>query len=153
MERALPKSLDMVMFIALLEHPGTVAALHQVDTAEHLAKVTEGDMLPTLSVAAQVCQQHNSFMGAPGTHQVSAAASGTLNMPIYQDGVEYAPIRHVTEQLAWARFNDDLQRDSVPASLVANFDPIETAKTSIVSDQAALDLGSPSMPRPCLSTK
>lgn len=137
-ERLLPKSLDKAVVIALVEHPGVVAAMHQVDAAELAVKVAEGALLPTIAVAGQVSQQYDSFLGSPGSRQFSAQAIGTVVVPIYQGGAEYASIRQAKEQLGQARLNADVQRNSVRATVVSSFGQLETAKASIVSGQAAV---------------
>ncbi|WP_424362279.1 TolC family outer membrane protein [Methylocystis parvus] len=138
LETHLPKSLNDAISTAIAEHPGVVTALHQVDAAEMAVKVAESALSPTLSVNAQVSNQYDSFLGIPGTRQFSAAASGQLNVPLYQGGAEYASIRQAKEQLAQARLNADLQRDSVRASVVSSYGLLETAKASIISGQAAV---------------
>ncbi|WP_024880441.1 TolC family outer membrane protein [Methylosinus sp. LW3] len=137
-ESLLPKSLDQAIAVAIVEHPGVVAAQHQVDVAASAVKVAEGALAPTLSVAAQLSQQYDSFLGSPATRQFSAGASGRLDVPIYQGGSEYASIRQAKEQLGQARFNADLQRDSVRASVVSSYAQLDTARASILSGQAAV---------------
>ncbi|PWB84600.1 MAG: channel protein TolC [Methylocystaceae bacterium] len=134
-ENLLPTSLDEAISIAVVEHPGVVAATRQVDAAEFGVKVGEGALLPSVSANIQVNQQYDSFYGIPGTRQFSAQASGTINVPIYQGGVEYASIRQAKAQLGQARFNVDVQRDSVRASVVSSFGQLATAKSSIASAQ------------------
>jgi outer membrane protein len=141
-EHLLPKSLDEAIVIALAEHPGVAAALHQTDAAEHAVKVAESALSPTLSVGAQLSQQYDSFLGSPRTRQFSAGASGTLNVPLYQGGAEYASIRQAKEQLGQARLNADLQRDSVRASVAASYGLLETARAQIMSGQAAVKAAS-----------
>ncbi len=80
----------------------------------------------------------NSFLGSPATRQFSAGASGRLDVPLYQGGAEYASIRQAKEQLGQARFNADLQRDSVRASVVSSYAQLDTARASLVSGQAAV---------------
>ncbi|KAF2991696.1 TolC family outer membrane protein [Methylocystis sp. MJC1] len=138
LEPLLPRSLNEAIGVALAEHPGVVAALHQVDAAELAVKVAESALSPTLSVNAQVSNQYDSFLGFPGSRQFSASAIGQLNVPLYQGGAEYASIRQAKEQLGQARLNADLQRDSVRASVVSSYGLLETAKASIVSQQAAV---------------
>jgi outer membrane protein len=138
MEELLPKSLNDAISTAIAAHPGVVSALHQVDAAEMAVKVAESALSPTLSVNAQVANQYDSFLGIPGTSQFSASASGQLNIPLYQGGAEYASIRQAKEQLAQARLNADLQRDTVRASVVSSYGLLETAKASIISGQAAV---------------
>jgi outer membrane protein len=137
-EDLLPKSLEEAIAIAIVEHPGVVAAMRQVDAAEFAVKVNEGALLPTLSASLQVNQQYDSFFGIPGARQFTAQASGALNIPIYQGGVEYASIRQAKAQLGQARFNADLQRDSVRAGVVSSFGQLRTAKAAIASGRIAV---------------
>jgi outer membrane protein len=141
-DKLLPQTLSSAVDIALVEHPGVVSALHQVDAAEHAVKVAESALSPTLSVNAGVSQQYDSFLGSPQTRQFSAQASGQLNVPLYQGGSEYAAIRQAKETLGQARLNADLQRDSVRASVASSYALLETAKASIVSGQAAVKAAS-----------
>ncbi|QGM99064.1 TolC family outer membrane protein [Methylocystis parvus] len=138
LEPLLPKSLNEAIGIAIIEHPGVVSALHQVDAAELAVKVAESALSPTLSVNAQVSNQYDSFLGSPGSRYLSLGATGQLNIPLYQGGAEYASIRQAKEQLGQARLNADVQRDSVRASVVSSYGLLETAKASIVSGQAAV---------------
>jgi outer membrane protein len=137
-EPLLPKTLNEAIAIALVEHPGVVSALHQVDAAELAVKVAEAALMPNLSLNAQVSNQYDSFLGIPGSRQFSAQGAAQLNIPLYQGGAEYASIRQAKEQLGQARLNADLQRDSVRASVVSSYGLLETAKASIISGQAAV---------------
>lgn len=137
-EQYLPKSLESAIEVALVEHPGVVAALHQVDSAEMAVKVAEAALSPSVSVNAQVSNQYDNFNGLPGSRAFFAGASGQLNVPLYQGGSEYASIRQAKEQLGQARLNADLQRDSVRASVVSSYGLLETARASIMSSQAAV---------------
>lgn len=137
-EKLLPRTLEQALSIALVEHPGVGAAIHQAESAEHAVKLAESALAPTLSVGAQLTQQYDSFLGSPATRQFSASATGQLNVPIYQGGAEYASIRQAKEQLGQARFNADVQRDSVRASVVSSYGLLDTAKSSILSGQAAV---------------
>jgi outer membrane protein len=138
LEPFLSRSLQQAIEIALVEHPGVIAALHQADAVESAVKVAESALAPTLSVNAQVSQQSDSFLGVPGSRQFSAAGFAQLNVPLYQGGSEYASIRQVKEQLSQARLNADLQRDSVRASVVSSYGLLETARASIISSRAAV---------------
>ncbi|WP_292532251.1 TolC family outer membrane protein [Methylocystis sp.] len=138
LEPLLPKSLEAAIAIAIVEHPGVTAALHQVDAAALAVKVAEAALMPNLSVNTQVSNQYDSFLGLPGSKQFTASAIGQLNVPLYQGGSEYASIRQAKEQLGQARLNADVQRDSVRASVVSSYGLLETAKASIASGQAAV---------------
>lgn len=144
-EKLLPKSLKDAVPIALIEHPAVVAALHQVDAAEHAVKIAEGALTPTLAIGAQVSPQGDSFMGWTGTRQFSVLAAATLNVPLYQGGSEYGAIRKAKEQLSQARLGADVQRDNVRRSVVFAFAQLQAAKASIVSSQAEVNAAEKSL--------
>jgi outer membrane protein len=137
-EKLLPKSLNEAIATALVENPAVVGAQHQIDVAALAVKVAEGALAPTVSVNAQVGPQYDSFLGFPGTRQFSAQATGNLNIPLYQGGSEYASVRQAKEQLGQARLSADLQRDNARVSVVTSFAQLETAKASIISNQASV---------------
>ncbi len=137
-EDLLPDSMDEAIRIALAEHPSVESATHQIAAAEYAVKVGEGALLPTLSGNVQVNQQYESFFGIPGTRQFTAQASGTLNVPIYQGGVEYASIRQAKAQLREARFAADVQRDTARANVISSFAQLRTALTSITTGRVAV---------------
>lgn len=137
-ESLLPGSVNEAIAIALAEHPGVTSALHQVDAAEYAVKTAESALSPTLSVSAQVADQHDAILGVPETRQFAAGAAGQLNAPLYQGGGEYASIRQAKEEFGQARLNADVQRDSVRATVVSSYGRLETAKASIISGQAAV---------------
>jgi outer membrane protein len=137
-EKLLPRSAGSAETMAVAQHPSVISALHQVDAAEHAVKVAESALSPTVSLNAQVSPQWDSFLGWPGTRQFAAAATGSLNIPLYQGGSEYASIRQAKEQLSEARLGVDLARENVRAMASDAFAQLEAAKTSIVSSQAAV---------------
>lgn len=137
-EHLLPSSVEQAVAIALVEHPAVVAALHQVDAADLGVKIGEGALLPTLSANVRVSQQYDSYLGIPGTRQFTAQVSGTLNVPIYQGGGEYASVRQAKAQSGQARWNADMQRDSVRANVASSFARLKAARSSIVSSRAAV---------------
>ncbi len=135
-EKLLPRSLNDAVALAIIEHPAVVAALHQVDAAEHAVKLAESALSPTLALGAQVSPQGDSFLGWTGTRQFSALAAATLNVPLYQGGSEYASIRKAKEQLSQARLGADVRRDNVRRSVVFAYAQLQAAKAAIVSSQA-----------------
>ena len=137
-EGLLPKSLNEAIDIALAESPAVVNAEHQIDAAALAVKVAEGALAPTLSLQAQVSPQWDSFLGFPGTRQFSAQATGSLSIPLYQGGSEYASVRQAKEQLGQARLSADLQRDSVRVSVITGYAQLQSAKAAIVSNLAAV---------------
>jgi outer membrane protein len=136
-ERLLPKTLTAAITLGLVEHPGVVAAFHQVDIAALNVKIQEGALLPTLNAVGSVNQNFDA-QGQPRTQVLTALGQLQLNVPIYQGGIEYANIRQAKEQLGQARLNADLQRDTVRATIVSTWGLLETARATIYSAQSAV---------------
>jgi outer membrane protein len=136
-EKLLPKTLTAAIALGLVEHPGIVAAFHQVDIAALNVKIQEGALLPTLNAVASVNQNWDPN-GIPRTQVLTAVGQLQLNVPLYQGGIEYANIRQAKEQLGQARLNADLQRDTVRATIVSTWGLLETARATIYSAQSAV---------------
>jgi outer membrane protein len=136
-ERLLPKTLTAAIALGLVEHPGIVAAFHQVDIAALNVKIQEGALLPTLNAVGSVTQNYD-VQGQPRTQVFTALGQLQLNVPLYQGGIEYANIRQAKEQLGQTRLNADLQRDTVRATIVSSWGLLETARATIYSSQSAV---------------
>jgi outer membrane protein len=136
-ERLLPKTLTAAIALGLVEHPGVVAAFHQVDIAALNVKIQEGALLPTLNAVGSVTQNYD-VQGTPRTQVLTALGQLQLNVPLYQGGIEYANIRQAKEQLGQSRLNADLQRDTVRATIVSTWGLLETARATIYSSQSAV---------------
>jgi len=138
LEALVPKSRDEAMMAAQAAHPTIVAALHQVDAAEAAVKVAESALMPTLSVGAQVVQQYDSYLGYPGTKQLSGQILGQLNVPLYQGGSEYSGIRQAKEQLGQARIHASVQRNAIRAGVAQAYSQLTTAKAAIRYSEIAV---------------
>jgi outer membrane protein len=136
-ERLLPKTLTAAIALGLVEHPGIVAAFHQVDIQALNVKIQEGALLPTLNAVGSVTQNYD-ISGTPRSQVLTASGQLQLNVPLYQGGIEYANIRQAKEQLGQSRLNADLQRDTVRATIVSSWGLLETARATIYSSQSAV---------------
>jgi outer membrane protein len=137
-ERLLPKSLDDAIAVAIVEHPSVAAAIHQAEAAEYAVNVAWSALAPTLSLDAQVSQQYDSIYGLPGSRQFTAAARATLNVPLYQRGQEYVGIRQAKELVGREQLNVEAQRRSARAAVVSSYSQLDTARSQISSDMAAV---------------
>ena len=138
LEHMLPKSREEAIAIALVEHPGVIAALHQVDAAESAVKVAEAALMPTLSVGAQVMREYDSYLNYPGTKQYSLTLSGQLNVPLYQGGGEYSGIRQAKEQLGQVRMHASVQRAAVRAAVVQAYSQLNAATAAVTFNEIAV---------------
>ncbi|QBR72364.1 channel protein TolC [Beijerinckiaceae bacterium] len=136
-ESLLPRSLSSAVELALNEHPGIQAALHQVDVSALQVKLVEGELYPTLNVSANVQQNYN-YTGIPGERFLNGSITGQLTVPIYEGGEVYARARKAKETLGQARLQADLQRDFVRAAVVSSWGQLDTARAVIQSSKAAV---------------
>src|SRR3954453_24044112 len=136
-EKLLPKTLTAAIALGLVEHPGIVAAFHQVDIAALNVKIQEGALLPSLNAVLSVNQNWDPS-GIPRVQVLTAVGQLQRNVPLYQGGIEYANIRQAKEHLGQVRLNADLQRDTVRAEAVSTWGLLETARATIYSAQSAV---------------
>ncbi len=80
-ETFLPKSLNEAIEVALVEHPGVVSAMHQVDAAELAVKVAEAALMPNLSLNAQVSNQYQFVSRHSGLAAVFSPGGGAAQYP------------------------------------------------------------------------
>ncbi|HEY8611235.1 MAG TPA: TolC family outer membrane protein [Roseomonas sp.] len=77
------------------EGPAVAAALFDAAAARHAVRVQAAQLLPQLSLQAQVFRNDNS--GLRGSRGTGQSAGVTLSVPIYQGGAEYASVRQARE--------------------------------------------------------
>jgi outer membrane protein len=136
-DRLSPRTLASAVAQGKVENPQVTAAMMGVDVALLQVKINEGALYPVLQLQGQVQQQYDP--GPPTTRQFTAAAVGTLTVPIYQQGTEYSRIRQSKETLGQRRIDVDTARDQVQANVVQAWGQLEAAKAQIVATQAQVN--------------
>jgi outer membrane protein len=136
-EHMLPRAVDSAIAMGEEQHPAVQAARHGVDTASLSVKVAEGELLPIVSVEANVSRDYES---SPLTdRQDSASVFGRLTVPIYQGGGEYSRIRASKETLGQRRLEADVTRDQVRAAVVQSFGLLMAARFQVEAAQAQVN--------------
>ena len=95
---------------------------------------SEGALLPTVSLQAQVQQANEQQLTIQKTFTASAVAQ--VSVPIYQGGGEYSLIRQSKETLAQQRLNLDTTRDQTRANTVTAWGQLVAGKAQVASAQA-----------------
>lgn len=137
LDRLVPRSLDMALNRAQVEHPLVQAALHNVDTAALAMRINEGALMPSLDATASASRSFEQ-LGLPGMHATTAAMTGTLTVPIYDGGLSYSNIRQSKELLGQAQLQANLQRDMVRAQVVSAWGQWDASARVVQSTQAAV---------------
>lgn len=133
-DRYSPKTIAAAIGQARLENPSVTAAALGVDVAALQVKINEGALYPTITASAGV--NYNLEPTPISVKTLSFAALGTVSIPLFQGGSEYATIRQSKETLGQQRMNLDTQRDSAQQAVVQAWGQVEAAKAQIIATQA-----------------
>lgn len=133
-DRLSPRSMSAAVSQGRIENPSVTAAALGVDVAGLQVKINEGALYPTVSLSGSVQRQTEQQPSLP--YSLSYVALGTVSIPLYQGGAEYATIRQSKETLGQRRMDLDTQRDSAQQSVVQSWGQLEAAKAQIIATQA-----------------
>jgi len=133
-DRFFPGSLPAAVELSLIENPQVTGAMFGVDINYLNVKISEGALLPTVTVQASAQQGYEQQLTVQ--RSFSAQAVAQLSVPIYQGGSEYALIRQSKESLAQQRLVLDQTRDSVRANTVTQWGALVSGKAQVTSAQA-----------------
>jgi outer membrane protein len=129
-DRFSPRTLPGAVDQGLIENPNVTAAMYGIDIAFLQVKINEGALYPSLVAQASVTQ--GSFIQNNSTPQFwTASAIGTLTVPIYQGGQEYALIRQSKESLGQQRLSLELVRTQIRQQVVQAWGQNEAAKAQV----------------------
>jgi outer membrane protein len=133
-DRLSPKSLNIAVAQGRIENPNVTAAALGVDVAALQVKINEGALYPTVSVSAGL--NYTAEQTPTIVKTMSYTALGTVTVPLYQGGAEFATVRQSKETLGQRRMDLDTQRDSAQQSVVQSWGQLEAAKAQIIATQA-----------------
>jgi outer membrane protein len=135
-DRFSPHTLPGAISVGTGGNPAVTLAEHNVDVAQLAVKIAEGALYPTVSVQGNFTQNWLSFQSLSVMQNYNASVVGTLSVPLYQGGGEYAVVRQAKETLGQKRIDLDTARDSVRQSVVQAWGQLEAAKANIEATQA-----------------
>ena len=137
--KQIPKTLTEAVAISQVEHPAIVASLHGVDVAELGVKISEGALYPTASVTGQIQKEYDPFGFTTGTQILASSLIGSVTIPIYQGGAEYATVRQSKESLGQTELQADQQRDVVRALVVGAWGNNQNSLGIVRASKAQVD--------------
>lgn len=133
-DRFLPGTLAGAVELSLIENPNVTASMFGIDVNYLQVKVSEGALLPTVSLQASVQQSYEQTMTV--FRSFGAAAVAQLSVPVYQGGAEYSLIRQSKENLAQQRLVLEQTRDATRANTVTAWGQLVAGKAQVASAQA-----------------
>lgn len=133
-DRLSPRTLPAAIAQGRVENPNVTAAALGVDVALLQVKINEGALYPTVTVQGSMTRSNDVSAIVPT--QLVYSVLGTVSIPLYQGGSEYATIRQSKETVGQRRMDLDNQRDVAQQSVVQSWGQLEGAKARIISTQA-----------------
>ena len=133
-DRFLPPTLPGAIDLGLTENPNVTAAMFGIDVSYLQVKVSEGALLPTVTLQASAQQNYEQTISIP--RQFLASGVAQVSIPIYQGGAEYSLIRQSKESLALQRLALEQQRDQARANVVQAWGQLVAGKAQVASAQS-----------------
>jgi outer membrane protein len=133
-DRFLPGSLPGAVDLGLTENPNVTAQMYGIDVSYLQVKVSEGALLPTVTLQGSVQQSYEQTLTF--YRQFGASAIAQLSVPVYQGGAEYSLIRQSKETLAQQRLALEQVRDQTRANVVTAWGQLTAGKAQVASAQS-----------------
>jgi outer membrane protein len=131
-----PSTVAEAVARARQENPNVTAAALGVDVTQFQVKINEGALYPTVLATLSAQQSYSAPPQPAILRSLVMQAFGTVTIPFFQGGGEYATIRQSKETLGQNRINLDNQRDTVQQQTVQAWGQVEAAKAQILATQA-----------------
>ena len=125
-----------IVTLANANNPNVVAALFNDAAAREAFNLAYSALMPNLSLQAQAFYTNNQQQ--VGLNAQGEQVTGSLTIPIYQGGSEYAAIRQARQQEQQARKQLDDQRRIATQQAVTAYQNYLSAKATITSNRAAI---------------
>lgn len=129
----LPSSLKDARRIAAQQHPLIKAAQHNVDAGQFNVKVSEGTLLPTVTLNG--AYQRSIQAGTLDSNADSGSVTANVSIPIYQGGSRFSSIRQAKETVSQLRIQVDEIRRQIDQSVRASWAALESSRSQIRSAQ------------------
>lgn len=142
--KKLPSSLRKAIAIAMKEHPLINAAQNNVEAGEFNVKVSEGTLLPTITLDG--AYQRDFLTGSVDSNSDTGTITANVTIPIYQGGIRFSNIRQAKETVGQLRIQVDETRRLIIqdvratwAALISARSQIRSSRTNVRASQVALD--------------
>ncbi|MGB1027370.1 MAG: TolC family protein, partial [Rhodospirillaceae bacterium] len=136
----LPLSLDDAISLATSNNPDVVAALYNWEAAQADIKDQRGALLPSFNASFTYTYQDEAAVDNFITN--TALVTGTLTIPIYQQGAVYSQIRDAKHRAGQSRLDADQTRNEVRESATQGWENLSSAKARVDSFNAQIEAAS-----------
>lgn len=133
----LPDTLEAAVSHGLGAHPTVLAAQYNVDAASFQVEANRAALLPGVSVTGSLIET-DATVSSVSSQSTTARISGTVSVPIYSGGANYARVRQAKQSLLQSEAQVKSARRSVEQAIVANWVNYESAVATLAANRAEL---------------
>ena len=130
------KNQDQAVGLAVANNPNVINALFTEASDKDAVDVQMSVLMPKVSLQGQY--QLNQNQGFPNQSGDIKEFLGTVTVPLYQGGSEYATVRQAKQTAQQARRQVDVQRRSAAQLAISNWQNLVSFAASIDSDRTAI---------------
>lgn len=128
-DRLLPRSRENSREIAGRDNPAVLAAIASVRAAESAVRIAQGQMLPQISLQAQVSRDYG--IDTSTLQNDTAQVVGRLTVPLYAGGAPESQVRQARELLGQAQMQLDSARVQSRSAAFAGHAALDNANQTI----------------------
>lgn len=133
----LPATLEGAVSHGLGAHPTVRAAQYNVDAAVFQIEANKAALLPGVSVTGSVTET-DAKVSSVSSQSTKTSISGTISVPLYSGGANYARIRQAQQTLAQREAQVKSARRAIEQAIVANWVNYESAVATLAANRAEL---------------
>lgn len=127
----LPATRDEALALASTKNPSVIAAVFNEDSARATVKATRAQLLPSVSIVADVNRAQDTVI--PGRETTTGSVVAKLTMPLYEAGLIYSQTRQAEENVGVQLGQTDNARRQAVQLATQAWETIQAARASIVS--------------------
>jgi len=127
----LPQSEAETLRIAAISFPAIIAAKFDEKSAAEAVNIVEGELLPTVSLNAEVSKAQEQFSTVDDTKR--GTISARVSMPLYQAGAVHSRLREARQVAGQRRVEVEESRRSAVEQATRAWSDMTTAQAGIVS--------------------
>jgi TolC family type I secretion outer membrane protein len=136
LQPVLPATREEAITLSSTKNPNVIAAVFNEDSARSTVTATRAQLLPSLSVVADVNRAQETVSN--GRETTTGSVVARVTMPLYEGGQIYSQTRQAQEKVAQSLgLTDDARRAAVQGAIQA-WETMQSARASSFSLQATI---------------
>lgn len=137
----IPSQLNELIELAKSNHPALKNAEYSKNAANNNVRAVQGTLLPSVSLNGTYSKEKGTILSGSGAVDRGSVLL-SVNVPIFQKGIEYSRVRQARENFKRARANVDNIHDSIVEFASRVWHDYNVAVSTVSANNAAVDAAS-----------